>query len=347
VSFEVRGIGKRFGDYKALDDVSLHVERGEVLALLGPSGCGKTTLLRVLAGLEHTDTGSVLFDGLDVTNVPAAERHVGLVFQHYALFEHMSVFDNVAFGLRVRGAPAERIRARVGELLERVRLSGFASRAPSQLSGGQRQRVALARALAAEPRVLLLDEPFGALDARVRQELRAWLRRIHEETKVTTVLVTHDREDAFDVADRIAVMNAGRLEQLGKPMDVFQHPANAWVMRFLGDVNEYPASAEAAGIAYVRPHEIEVSRSAGERTIVARVRRVQSAGTSVRVELDVEDEGGPLLAELDERRFEELALQRDDTVFVSARRVRRFGDSVAPPVPPVQDRWVGIDGDGV
>ena len=327
MSFEVRGLQKRFGAYAALDGVSLLVARGELLALLGPSGCGKTTLLRVLAGLETPDAGSVLFDGVDVTRTPAAARNVGLVFQHYALFEHMTVFENIAFGLRVRGAPKARVRERVRELLHHVRLDGFADRPPSHLSGGQRQRVALARALAAEPRVLLLDEPFGALDARVKQELRLWLRRLHAETKVTTILVTHDREDAFEVADRVAVMNAGQVEQIGAPLEVFHQPASAWVMRFLGDVNEFPVVSEPGSsvVGYVRPHEIELSRYATEAlSLPARVLRVQPAGASVRVEFDSDASNRTLVAEVDERRFEELALRCGDAVFLSARRVRVF-----------------------
>jgi sulfate transport system ATP-binding protein len=326
MSFEVTHLVKRFGAYAALADVSLRVTRGEILALLGPSGCGKTTLLRVLAGLETPDAGTVTFDGVDVTRTPAAARRVGLVFQHYALFEHMTVFDNVAFGLRVRKTPPERVRARAGALLERVGLSSLASRAPSQLSGGQRQRVALARALATEPRVLLLDEPFGALDARVRKDLRGWLREIHHEMRVTTVLVTHDREDAFEVADRIAVMNQGRIEQLGEPAAVFRQPNSAWVMRFLGEVNELPApTAGEASIGFVRPHEMDVSRTrTSAESLAARVRRVQSHGASVRVEVDVERSARPFVAELDERRFDELQLHCGEAVFVSPRRVRLF-----------------------
>jgi sulfate transport system ATP-binding protein len=331
MSFEVQGLRKRFGSYVALDGVSLKVEKGELVALLGPSGCGKTTLLRVLAGLETPDAGTVVFDGADVTRTPAAARNVGLVFQHYALFEHMTVFENVAFGLRVRGAPKARIAERVRELLEHVRLAGFAERLPSQLSGGQRQRIALARALAAEPRVLLLDEPFGALDARVRQELRVWLRRLHADAGVTTVLVTHDREDAFEVADRVAVMNAGRLEQVGRPVDVFHEPASAWVMRFLGDVNEFPLRGDRApGIGYVRPHEIELSRSGSDdASVSAKVRRVHNAGASVRIEFDAESSSSPLVAELDERTFHELALQAGDAVYLSPRRMRVFSPSLS------------------
>ncbi len=333
MSFEVSGLEKRFGTYRALAGISLRVARGEIVALLGPSGCGKTTLLRVLAGLEQPDAGSVSFDGVDVTRMPAPARRVGLVFQHYALFEHMTVFENVAFGLRVRRERRDKVRLRVMELLERVRLAGMADRAPSQLSGGQRQRVALARALATAPSVLLLDEPFGALDAGVRKELRAWLRRLHDDSGVTTVLVTHDREDAFEVADRVAVMNAGRLEQVGAPADVFHHPASAWVMRFLGDVNELPGAAvgENASVSYVRPHEIDLSRLAtGSGSFAARVRRVQITGGSVRVEVDV-GTGPSLVAELDERRFEELALRCGETVYFSPRRVRVFEDRGASP----------------
>jgi sulfate transport system ATP-binding protein len=327
VSFEVNGIEKKFGPFVALGGVSLRVARGELLALLGPSGCGKTTLLRVLAGLEAPDAGTVLFEGGDVTHAPASARRVGLVFQHYALFEHMTVFDNVAFALRVRRTPALQVRQRVSELLERIGLSHLGERLPSQLSGGQRQRVALARALAAEPRILLLDEPFGALDARVRQDLRTWLRELHDQTRVTTVLVTHDREDAFEVADRVAIMNRGQIEQEGAPGDVFHRPASAWVMRFLGDVNELPvASTGGAGsVGYVRPHEVDISRSLPiSPAFEARVRRLQTAGSSVRVEADIESLGKPIVAEIDERRFEELALHCGETVFVSARRLRVF-----------------------
>jgi sulfate/thiosulfate transport system ATP-binding protein len=327
MTFELKAVEKRFGSYTALAGVSLRVARGELVSLLGPSGCGKTTLLRVLAGLETVDAGTVLFDGVDVTHAPPAARLVGLVFQHYALFDHMTVFENVAFGLRIRGASSERIRTRVRELLERVRLEGFANRAPTQLSGGQRQRVALARALAAEPRILLLDEPFGALDARVRQELRAWLRHLHDETHVTTVLVTHDREDAFEVADRVVIMNGGSVEQVGTPAEVFHDPASAWVMRFLGDVNELPAARDGsrASVAFVRPHELELSRSDGNpNALGARVRRVQPAGASVRIELDVDTVARPVLAEVDERRFEELSLRDGDMVFVAPRRIRTF-----------------------
>jgi sulfate transport system ATP-binding protein len=326
MSFEVSHLHKKFGTFTALDGVSLKVARGEIVALLGPSGCGKTTLLRILAGLETADAGEVSFEGTDVTRTPAAARRVGLVFQHYALFEHMTVFENVAFGMRVRGSPAARVRERVGALLERVGLASLAARAPSQLSGGQRQRVALARALATEPRVLLLDEPFGALDAGVRKELRSWLRQLHSETRVTTVLVTHDREDAFDLADRVALMNGGRLEQVGPPAEVFHHPNSAWVMRFLGDVNELPVpnAQQAGAVGFVRPYDIELSRiQADPACLPARVRRVQSKGGSFRVEVDVGSTAS-IVADVDEQRFGELALQSGEVVFLSPRRVRFF-----------------------
>src|SRR5207302_709726 len=248
---EARTIVKRFGDFTALDGVSVEVEAGSLTALLGPSGSGKSTLLRVIAGLERPDEGSIHLEGRDVTNVAPQARGVGFVFQHYAAFKHMTVWDNVAFGLKIRRRPRAEIKQRVAELLELVQLEGFAERYPAQLSGGQRQRMALARALAVEPRVLLLDDPFGALDARVRVELRTWLRRLHEETHVTTVIVTHDQEEAMDVADRIAVMNHGRIEQTGKPRDLYEHPANEFVMSFVGAVNRI-------GGAFVRPHDVEI-----------------------------------------------------------------------------------------
>src|SRR5881275_1265782 len=244
-------VTKKFGDFVALDDVSVAIPEGSLTALLGPSGSGKSTLLRVIAGLERPDEGQVLLGDEDVTERPARARGVGMVFQHYAAFKHMTVWDNVAFGLTVRRRPRAEIRDRVHELLELVQLEGLANRYPAQLSGGQRQRMALVRALAVEPGVLLLDEPFGALDARVRKELRAWLRRMHEETHVTTVIVTHDQEEAMEVADRIAVMNLGRIEQTGKPRDLYEHPANEFVMSFVGPANRL-------GDTFIRPHDIEI-----------------------------------------------------------------------------------------
>src|SRR5438132_408714 len=285
MSIEIRNVSKHFGDFQALGDVSLDIESGELIALLGPSGCGKTTLLRIIAGLETADAGSILFHGEDTTDVHVRERQVGFVFQHYALFRHMTVFENVAFGLRVKPRtqrPSEaQIRKKVHDLLGLVQLDWLADRFPSQLSGGQRQRIALARALAVEPKVLLLDEPFGALDAKVRKELRRWLRRLHDELHVTSIFVTHDQEEALEVADRRVLMNAGRIEQVGSPQDVWDHPASPFVYGFLGDVNlfhgrahegevhlegmqldspEHADAQNAKAMAYVRPHDIEVER---------------------------------------------------------------------------------------
>src|SRR5687767_5647112 len=291
MSIEIRNVSKKFGDFHALRDVSLDINSGELIALLGPSGCGKTTLLRIIAGLETADAGSILFAGEDTTDVHVRERQVGFVFQHYALFRHMTVFENVAFGLRVkpRGVrPSEaQIKQKVHDLLNLVQLDWLADRFPSQLSGGQRQRIALARALAVEPKVLLLDEPFGALDARVRKELRAWLRRLHDDIHITSVFVTHDQEEALEVADRVVVMNEGRIEQIGTPDEVYERPASPFVYEFLGKVNlfhgrlhrgrawiggveidapEHTEAEELAAIAYVRPHDIEIERVSSVNT---------------------------------------------------------------------------------
>src|SRR5215831_12327806 len=262
MSIEAIGITKRFGRFTALDDVSLEIPSGELVALLGPSGSGKTTLLRIIAGLEFADPGTVRFDGRDISDHSVRERQVGFVFQHYALFRHMTVFENIAFGLRVRPRkfrPSEaKIRAKVQELLKLIQLETLAQRYPSQLSGGQRQRVALARALAVEPKVLLLDEPFGALDAKVRLELRHWLRQLHDEIHITSVFVTHDQEEALEVADRVVVMNHGRIEQVGSPDDVYDEPATPFVFEFLSRVNRLPAGASDEAARYARPHEISV-----------------------------------------------------------------------------------------
>ena len=260
MSIEVRGVGKRFGDFVALEDVTLSVETGSLTALLGPSGSGKSTLLRIVAGLEQPDAGTVSLDGEDVTGVPPQARGVGFVFQHYAAFKHMTVRRNVAFGLEIRRRPKAEIAARVDELLELVQLRGLADRYPAQLSGGQRQRMALARALAVEPGVLLLDEPFGALDARVRRELRRWLRRLHDEQHVTTVIVTHDQEEAMDVADEIALMHAGRIEQVGGPRELYDAPANDVVRAFFGPVVETPHGS-------VRPHDLVLSLDEHSRVV--------------------------------------------------------------------------------
>ncbi len=276
------GISKRLGDFVALDDVDLAVGTGRLTALLGPSGGGKSTLLRIIGGLEEPDSGSVVIDGTEATGVPAQRRNVGFVFQHYAAFKHLSVFRNVAFGLEIRRRPKEEISRRVNELLELVHLEQFADRLPSQLSGGQRQRMALARALAVEPKVLLLDEPFGALDAKVRKELRGWLRRLHDEVHVTTIFVTHDQEEALEVSDELVVINHGRIEQVGSPNTIYDHPANDFVMSFLGPVTRL-------GGRLVRPHDIEVLPTASGGAVEARVTRLVRVGFEVRAELASSD----------------------------------------------------------
>jgi sulfate transport system ATP-binding protein len=350
MSITVKEVTKRFGKFTALDRVSLEVPGGTLVALLGPSGSGKTTLLRVVAGLEVQDEGSVLYQGEDVTRHSARDRNVGFVFQHYALFRHMNVFENVAFGLRVRHWPEDKVRERVGELLRLIRLDGLERRAPSELSGGQRQRVALARALAAQPKVLLLDEPFGALDAKVRQELRQWLRRLHDEIHVTSVFVTHDQEEAFEVADKVVVMRGGRVEQSGTPQEVFEHPANAFVMDFLGNVNvfhgrvqngrallgslevaypEYPHQESLPAAVYVRPHELEIDDPSANGTngttgLKARVLHVNPTGSVARVQLLALDSEVALNVDLSLSRYTELGLKAGDTVHVSPRRVRVF-----------------------
>jgi sulfate transport system ATP-binding protein len=324
MSIEVLNIRKQFGTYEALRDVSLKIETGELVALLGPSGSGKTTLLRIIAGLELPDSGTVLMNGEDATKFTARDRHVGFVFQHYALFRHLTVFENIAFGLRLRPKstrpPEKEIRDRVRKLLDLIQLGWLGDRYPNQLSGGQRQRVALARALAVEPRVLLLDEPFGALDARVRKELRRWLRRLHDELHIASVFVTHDQEEALEVSDRVAIMNQGKIEQSGTPAEVYDNPANAFVYQFLGDVNLFH------GRAYVRPSELDLARlpefSAG--AIVASVRFIAAAGPTVRVELQREDTGVSLDAEITRDRFRELALAVGDKVSVTPRNLRVF-----------------------
>jgi sulfate transport system ATP-binding protein len=304
----IASVTKRFGDFVALDDVSLQVPDGELTALLGPSGSGKSTLLRVIAGLEAPDSGTIAIAGDDATAVPAQKRGIGFVFQHYAAFKHMSVRENVAFGLRVRKRPKAEIAARVDELLGIVGLAGYQGRYPSQLSGGQRQRMALARALAIEPRVLLLDEPFGALDAKVRAELRAWLRRLHEEVHVTTVLVTHDQEEAMDVADRIAVMNEGRIEQVGAPRELYEAPANGFVMSFLGPVARLDGEL-------VRPHDLRLSATPFPGAFEAMVLRVAHLGFEVRAELQLGD-GSPLAVQLTRDEAEALELAPGDIVWI-------------------------------
>jgi sulfate/thiosulfate transport system ATP-binding protein len=352
MSIEARNVTKRFGKFTALDEVNLEVRPGELLALLGPSGSGKTTLLRIISGLEVPDSGQILFHGEEATDRSTRDRQVGFVFQHYALFRHMTVFENVAFGLRVRPRklrpPKAQIRDKVNELLGLVQLEGLAKRYPSQLSGGQRQRVALARALAVEPQVLLLDEPFGALDARVRQDLRRWLRRLHDDLHITSVFVTHDQEEALEVADRIVVMNQGRVEQIGTPEEVYDQPASPFVYNFLGNVNlfhgrvhqgrarlgplavEAPEHAEAQdepATAYVRPYDIDVQRHRnGGTTIEAVVRHVNAVGPVVRLELERHDTGDRIDAELTRERYQELALQTGEHVHVKPKKLQVFVD---------------------
>jgi sulfate transport system ATP-binding protein len=301
-------ISKRFGEFEALHGVSLEIPSGSLTALLGPSGSGKSTLLRVIAGLEVPDTGTVVIDDRDATSLPPQKRGIGFVFQHYAAFKHMSVRENVAFGLKVRKRPKAEVDARVKELLGIVGLAGYADRYPSQLSGGQRQRMALARALAVEPSVLLLDEPFGALDAKVRAELRAWLRRLHDEVHVTTVLVTHDQEEAMEVADRIAVMNDGNIEQVGGPRDLYEHPATPFVMGFLGPVTRL-------GSSLVRPHDIRISLHEEEGSLQAQVDRVVHLGFEVRAEVTL-GSGEGLSVQLTRGEAEELELAEGDIVHV-------------------------------
>ncbi len=316
MSITVREVTKRFGDFVALDGVSLEVPTGSLTALLGPSGSGKSTLLRIVAGLETPDGGEIQIAEEDVTGHRPQERGVGFVFQHYAAFKHMTVEQNVAFGLTIRKWPKDRIRHRVHELLELVQLEGLAKRYPAQLSGGQRQRMGLARALAVEPKVLLLDEPFGALDARVRKELRAWLRRLHDETHTTTVIVTHDQEEAMEVADQVVVMNRGRIEQVAEPRELYEQPANEFVMSFVGPVNRL-------GDGWVRPHDVELRLEPNGATKEAMIERVLHLGFEVRVELVLQD-GHRLVAQVTRDDAEQLELHEGQIVFVRPSRERVF-----------------------
>jgi sulfate transport system ATP-binding protein len=313
---EARGIVKRFGDFTALDSVSVDVPTGSLTALLGPSGSGKSTLLRVIAGLEQPEAGEIMLEGEDVTRVPPQERGVGFVFQHYAAFKHMTVWENVAFGLKIRRRPRAEIEKRVTELLDLVQLARLGKRYPAQLSGGQRQRMGLARALAVDPKVLLLDEPFGALDARVRKELRLWLRRLHDETHTTTVIVTHDQEEAMEVADRVVVMNAGQIEQTAAPRELYDNPANEFVMSFVGPVNRL-------GDAFIRPHDVELLLEPNGSTQEAMVERLVHLGFEVRVEL-VRDDGEHLSAQLTREQVEALELQHGQIVYVRPMRQTVF-----------------------
>lgn len=312
MSIHVRSVSKKFGDFTALDDVSLDVEGGSLTALLGPSGSGKSTLLRIIAGLEYADQGEVLISGEDATGVRPQDRNVGFVFQHYAAFKHMTVRDNVAFGLTVRKRPKAEIRDRVDQLLELVQLEAFGHRYPAQLSGGQRQRMALARALAPEPKVLLLDEPFGALDARVRAELRDWLRHLHEEVHVTTIFVTHDQAEAMDIASQIAVMNHARIEQVGNPTQLYDEPASDFVMEFVGDAVRF-------GNRLVRPHELDLVVDPARGGVEAQIERITRYGFDARVEL-VDGAGDPILVQVTRDRLDELELEHGQIVWVVAQR---------------------------
>jgi len=354
MSVEVKNVTKKFGTFTALDNVSLKVESGELVALLGPSGSGKTTLLRTIAGLEFPDnagTAQVLFYGEDVTQIPASERKAGFAFQHYALFRHMSVFENIAFGLRVRPKetrpPEEEIRIRVEKLLHLIQLEPLAKRFPSQLSGGQRQRVALARALAVEPKVLLLDEPFGALDAKVRKELRRWLRHLHDEIHITTLFVTHDQEEALEVSDRVAILRDGRIEQIGTPEEIYDHPASPFVYDFLGNVNlfsgrvkdgsmligetEFAApdttgEVDSEAVAFVRPHDIRVTRNATGPALPAEVIRSNAAGPVANLELKRLDSGETFTVQLGKEQFQELQPKAGEQVYVELKNVKVFSD---------------------
>ncbi|MUL36389.1 sulfate/molybdate ABC transporter ATP-binding protein [Gloeocapsopsis dulcis] len=328
----VENVSKQFGSFRAVDEVSLEIKSGSLVALLGPSGSGKSTLLRLIAGLELPNNGKIWLTGQDATYQSVQERNIGFVFQHYALFKHMSVRQNIAFALQIRKTPKAKIKARVDELLELVQLSALGNRYPSQLSGGQRQRVALARALAVQPQVLLLDEPFGALDAKVRKDLRAWLRKLHDEVHVTTVFVTHDQEEAMEVADEIVVMNKGRVEQIGTPAQIYDHPATAFVMSFIGPVNVLPSTSnifQGNGFEsthpemFLRPQDVIVQREQNGTTVSARVSRIIHLGWEIQAELTLDD-GQVVTAHLSRDRFDELQLQPQEKVYVKPKDARSF-----------------------
>jgi sulfate transport system ATP-binding protein len=324
MSIQVRNVSKSFGDFHALDDVSVDIDSGQLTAVLGPSGGGKSTLLRIIAGLETADSGTVLIDGQDVTNVLARDRGIGFVFQHYAAFTHMTVWENVAFGLKIQKAPKERIRSRVSDLLNLVHLDGLANRYPSELSGGQRQRMALARALAVEPGLLLLDEPFGALDVKVRQELREWLRRLHDEVHTTTIFVTHDQEEAMEIADQIIVINGGRVEQAGPPDELYDRPANQFVMGFLGPTTEL-------GGRLVRPHDINVSTRNDAGTTEAVIDRLTSLGFETRIVANPSNNAPPVTIQLTRNQIHELRLEVGTTIYLST-----YSTAELVSMPPAQ-----------
>ncbi|MFJ7668432.1 sulfate/molybdate ABC transporter ATP-binding protein [Lysinibacillus sp. NPDC097195] len=349
MSIQIKNISKKFGSFQALQDISIDIQSGELVALLGPSGSGKTSLLRVIAGLEASDVGEILFDGQTITNRHPKERNVGFVFQHYALFRHMTVFDNVAYGLKVRPRKTRPSKAEITEkvmtLLQLVKLENFADRYPTQLSGGQRQRVALARALAVEPKVLLLDEPFGALDAKVRKELRRWLRKLHDDFHITSIFVTHDQEEALDVADRIVVMNNGKIEQIGSPDEVYTNPKSPFVYDFLGNVNLFrgrlyngklthgeftidvpdtQAHSQDDAVGYVRPHDIQIEKTAVPGTVAAQISHIHLLGPIVQIELRRLDIDEFLEAELTKDQLTKLQLKVGDNVFVKPKQLKVF-----------------------
>jgi sulfate/thiosulfate transport system ATP-binding protein len=334
MGISVEGANKSFGDFQALGDVSIEVPDGSLTALLGPSGSGKSTLLRAIAGLETLDSGRVLIDGEDVSKKPVQKREVGFVFQHYAAFKHMTVYEN--FGLKIRKWKKDKIRERVDELLNLVQLPGLADRYPSQLSGGQRQRMALARALAVQPQVLLLDEPFGALDAKVRKDLRTWLRHLHEEMNVTTIFVTHDQEEAMDVAGQLVVMNQGRVEQSGSADDLYDKPANEFVMSFVGEVNRL-------GDNFVRPHDIEVVRDPDEKTEEAMVQRIVALGFEIRVELVLAD-GTEVWAQLTRGEQQRLELREGEIAYLRPVHAKSFNGSPPPKSPGASTPQGSTDG---
>lgn len=328
----VENVSKHFGSFQAVEQVNLEIESGSLVALLGPSGSGKSTLLRLVAGLEMPDQGKIWLTGKDATNKSVQDRNIGFVFQHYALFKHLTVRKNIAFGLEINKVPKGKIKARVEELLDLVQLSGLGDRYPSQLSGGQRQRVALARALAVQPQVLLLDEPFGALDAKVRKDLRAWLRRLHDEVHVTTVFVTHDQEEAMEVADEIVVMNKGRVEQVGTPAEIYDHPATAFVMSFIGPVNVLPSNSKifqsngfdsANPEMFLRPQDVIVETSPNGTTVPARVSRIIHLGWEIQAELSLDD-GQVVTAHLTRDRFDQLKLTPEQKVYVKPKDAKSF-----------------------
>jgi len=332
VGIHVENVSKQFGSFKAVDDVSLEIKSGSLVALLGPSGSGKSTLLRLIAGLELPDRGKIWLTGEDATYRSVQERNIGFVFQHYALFKHLSVRKNIAFGLEIRQVPKDKVKARVEELLELVQLQGLGDRYPSQLSGGQRQRVALARSLAVEPKVLLLDEPFGALDAKVRKDLRAWLRRLHDEVHVTTVFVTHDQEEAMEVSDEIVVMNKGVVEQVGTPAEIYDSPASAFVMGFIGPVNVLPSSSkifQKTGFdttqeqMFLRPQDILIEKQPNGNGVTATVSRIIHLGWEIQAELTLDD-GQIIMAHLTRERFDELQLQPQQKVYIKPKDAKAF-----------------------